>query len=117
MFNNSIIFNLEKTPGKGGKYIKSAGTYGILIHHTENEVLIKLPSKKKCYFSKYCIATLGRASNILHFLKNSGKAGINRYNNIRPTVRGETMNPIDHPMGGRTRGGKTTKNPWGKIVK
>jgi large subunit ribosomal protein L2 len=27
------------------------------------------------------------------------------------------MNPIDHPLGGRTRGGKPTKNPWGKIVK
>jgi large subunit ribosomal protein L2 len=27
------------------------------------------------------------------------------------------MNPIDHPNGGRTRGGKPRKNPWGKIIK
>jgi large subunit ribosomal protein L2 len=96
---------------KGSQYIRSAGTYGKIIHHTENEVLVKLPSKKLKYFSKYCMSTIGRSSNVLHFLKNLGKAGINRYLNVRPTVRGETMNPIDHPLGGRTRGGKPTKNP------
>jgi large subunit ribosomal protein L2 len=34
-----------------------------------------------------------------------GKAGTNRRRGIRPTVRGCAMNPIDHPHGGRTKGG------------
>ena len=27
------------------------------------------------------------------------------------------MNPIDHPNGGRTNGGRIFKTPWGKIAK
>lgn len=115
--NGVVIYNLENNPRCGTKYIKSAGTFGKIIHHTKNNVLIKLPSKNLKYFSKYCFASIGRVSNILHFMSVLGKAGASRLKNIRPTVRGETMNPIDHPMGGRTRGGKPTKNPWGKIVK
>jgi large subunit ribosomal protein L2 len=29
-------------------------------------------------------------------------------------VRGEVMNPVDHPLGGRTRGGRNVVSPWGK---
>lgn len=115
--NGTVIYNLEGTPRNGTQYIKSAGTLGKIVHHTNDKVLIKLPSKDLKYFSKYCLASIGRVSNILHFMSVLGKAGASRIKNIRPTVRGETMNPIDHPMGGRTRGGKPTKNPWGKIVK
>jgi len=113
----SLIFNLESKPNSGGKLIRAAGTFGRIINNNNNRILVKLPSKKNIYFSKFCLATIGRASNILHFLKILGKAGISRYLNIRPTVRGETMNPIDHPNGGRTRGGKPRRNPWGKIIK
>ena len=38
-----------------------------------------------------------------------GKAGRNRWRGIRPTVRGQAMNPVDHPLGGgegRTSGGR-----------
>lgn len=115
--NSLLIFNLELTPFSGGKIARSAGTFCRIILHREETVLIQLPSKKRIYISKYCLATLGRASNLLHFLKNYGKAGVIRYHNIRPSVRGETMNPVDHPNGGRTRGGKPRKNPWGKIIK
>lgn len=111
------IFNLESKPGSSGQLIRAAGTFGKVVNYSFNKVLIKLPSKKKLYFSKYCLASIGRASNILHFLKILGKAGISRHLNIRPSVRGETMNPIDHPNGGRTRGGKPRRNPWGKIIK
>jgi ribosomal protein L2 len=27
------------------------------------------------------------------------------------------MNPIDHPHGGKTRGGRPQKNIWGKLAK
>lgn len=115
--NNTVIYNIESKPNCGGRYSRSAGTFSRVIFHTEKSVLVKLPSKKLKFFSKYSLASIGRSSNLLHFLKKFGKAGAVRYLNIRPTVRGETMNPIDHPNGGRTRGGKPRKNPWGKIIK
>jgi ribosomal protein L2 len=32
-------------------------------------------------------------------------------------VRGRAQNPVDHPLGGSTRGGKYIKNIWGRLVK
>jgi large subunit ribosomal protein L2 len=32
-------------------------------------------------------------------------------------VRGEAMNPVDHPHGGRTRGGRHPVSPWGQSAK
>ena len=43
-----------------------------------------------------------------------GKAGRARWIGRRPITRGESMNPVDHPHGGRTRGGKPPVSPWGK---
>ncbi len=48
----------------------------------------------------------------MHYV--AGKAGISRLKGQRPSVKGEAMNPIDHPHGGRTRGGKLPKTLWGK---
>ena len=53
-----------------------------------------------------CRATIGEVGNEEHNLRQIGKAGANRWRGIRPTVRGETMNPVDHPLGGRTRGNR-----------
>ena len=46
-----------------------------------------------------------------------GKAGRTRWMGWRGHVRGETMNPVDHPLGGRTRGGRHPVTPWGKPTK
>ena len=59
-------------------------------------------------------------SNEFFFKNKIVKAGRNRWLNIRPTVRGVAMNPIDHPHGGgegKTSGGKTKRTPWGKPIK
>lgn len=115
--SNTIIHNIETKPFSGGKYIRSAGTYGRILFHYDNNVLVRLPTKKKIYLSKYCMATVGRLSNLSNFLLKKSKAGLNRIYNNRPRVNGEAMNPIDHPNGGRTRNGKPPKNYWGKIIK
>jgi hypothetical protein len=47
-------------------------------------------------------------------IESLGKAGANRWAGRRPKVRGEVMNPVDHPHGGRTRGGRNVVSPWGK---
>jgi large subunit ribosomal protein L2 len=49
----------------------------------------------------------------------SGKAGRTRWMGVRPTVRGMTMNPVDHPNGGgegksKSGGGRQhLTSPWG----
>jgi len=47
-------------------------------------------------------------------------AGDRRRKNRRPVVRGVAMNPVDHPHGGgegRSKGGRPSCSPWGKICK
>ena len=67
-----------------------------------------------------CRATIGEVGNEEHSLRSIGKAGANRWRGIRPTVRGISMNPVDHPMGGRTNGGggwHHPVSPWGTPAK
>lgn len=95
------IFNLEKQPGNGALYIRSAGTYGLILSKMSNGfVSVKLPSKKIQLFSQYCKATVGIVSNLENRDIILGKAGRSRWLGIRPTVRGVAMNPVDHPHGG-----------------
>ncbi len=50
----------------------------------------------------------------------SARPARNRWRGIRPTVRGIAMNPVDHPMGGRTNGGggrHHPMSPWGTPAK
>jgi large subunit ribosomal protein L2 len=61
-----------------------------------------------------CLATIGEVGNAEHELKSAGKAGASSWAGKRPKVRGEVMNPVDHPHGGRTRGGRNVVSPWGK---
>ena len=46
----------------------------------------------------------------MHKFSCLGKAGLKRYQGIRPRVSGEVMNAVDHPNGGRTKKGKPIKN-------
>ena len=64
-----------------------------------------------------CQATIGQVGNIEHENESGGKAGRSRWLGVRPTVRGSTMNPSDHPHGGgegKTGPGGNPKTPWGK---
>jgi large subunit ribosomal protein L2 len=67
-----------------------------------------------------CRAVIGEVGNEEHNLRSIGKAGANRWRGIRPTVRGISMNPVDHPMGGRGNGGggrHHPMSPWGTPAK
>src|SRR5258708_37070284 len=64
-----------------------------------------------------CQATICQVDNTEHENQSGGKAGRSRWLGIRPTVRGSTMNPVDHPHGGgegKTGPGGNPKTPWGK---
>ena len=54
---------------------------------------------------------------MVHNIEMVGKAGRKRHMGIKPTVRGVTMNPCDHPHGGgegKTGPGGHPRTPWGK---
>ena len=114
----SFIFNIELTPGKGGKIVRSAGSTAQILSHEEKYTTISLPSKEVRLIPAESFATIGQVSNIDHKTEILGKAGKTRHRGIRPTVRGTAMNPRDHPHGGGE--GKTPiglvhpKTPWGK---
>ena len=65
-----------------------------------------------------CFASVGSVSNKEHHLRVIGKAGRNRWMGKRPTVRGNAMNPVDHPHGGgegrQGRGRRRAVTKWGK---
>jgi large subunit ribosomal protein L2 len=113
----TIIHNIEMRPGRGGQMVRSAGTFAQLVGRDMGYALVRLSSGEQRLILGECMATVGAVSNPDHANISIGKAGRKRWMGIRPTVRGETMNPVDHPLGGRTRGGRTTKTPWGKIAR
>jgi len=113
----SEIHNIEAHPGHGGKYSRAAGSSSILLGLTPSSAIIQLPSSQVKHISPQCRATLGRVANPEHNQTVLGKAGASRWLGRRPVVRGEVTNPIDHPHGGKTRGGRPLKNIWGKLAK
>lgn len=113
----SEISTIEVKAGQGGKLCRSAGSYATLLGKTDKGAIIQLPSEEVKTISNQCWATEGRVSNEKNSLTKLGKAGASRWLGRRPIVRGEAMNPIDHPHGGKTRGGRPLKNIWGKLAK
>jgi len=78
---------------------------------------VRLPSGEIRRINENCYATIGQVGNIEHENVILGKAGRSRHRGIRPVNRGVTPNPVDHPNGGRTKGGKHWATPWGKPTK
>lgn len=113
----SQIFNIEKFPDSGGFYARSAGTSAVVMNVSSDVALIKLPSGKLIKVNPNVRATVGSVPLVVRNITILHKAGTSRHMNVRPRVRGEAMNPADHPHGGRTRGGKPNLTPWGKLAK
>jgi len=113
----TIIHNVELKLGKGGQMARSAGTYAQLIGKDGGYAQLRLSSGELRLVRGECYATVGAVSNPDNQNINLGKAGRNRWLGRRPSVRGIAMNPVDHPLGGRTNGGKHPVTPWGKPTK
>lgn len=113
----SIVNNVSLLENSYAKYARSAGTSCQIIQKAKISSKIRLPSGKVINVSLNGFATLGLTSNPQKKLICIGKAGTNRLNGIRPTVRGVAMNPVDHPHGGRTNSGFRKMTPWGILTK
>jgi large subunit ribosomal protein L2 len=113
----TIIHNVELKPGRGGQLARSAGSFVQLVGRDAGWAVLKLNSGETRKVRADCMASVGAVSNPDHMNQVTGKAGRTRWKGTRPTVRSITMNPIDHPNGGRTNGGKHWATPWGKPTK
>lgn len=109
----TIIHNIENKPGAGAKVTRSAGTFAQLAGKDNGYAIVRLQSGETKMFLLDCLATVGSVSNPDKKNQKLGKAGRSRWLGIRPSVRGEVMNPVDHPHGGRTRGGRIPTSPTG----
>ena len=108
------VHNIELKIGKGGQMARSAGTFAQVVAKEGEYGTLKLASSEMRLVHGNCVATIGEVGNSEHELQSHGKAGKSRWLGKRPKVRGEVMNPVDHPHGGRTRGGRNVVSPWGK---
>ncbi len=110
----TAVHNVELKPGKGGQMARSAGTSLQVVAKEGEYVTLRMASTEMRMVHGDCLGTIGEVGNAEHELISWGKAGKTRWLGRRPKVRGEVMNPVDHPHGGRTRGGRNVVSPWGK---
>jgi len=108
------VHNIELKIAKGGQLCRSAGMAAQVVAKEGEYVTVRMPSTEMRMIHGRCLATIGVVGNEEHELLSWGKAGKSRWKGRRPRVRGEVMNPVDHPHGGRTRGGRNVVSPWGK---
>jgi len=116
----TMIHNLEVVPGGGGKLVRSAGNAAQLMAKESEYCQVKMPSGEMRLLHGRCRASIGSVSNSEHENMKIGKAGRARWLGVRPTNRGVSMNPIDHPHGGgegKSSGGGHPRTPWGVPTK
>jgi large subunit ribosomal protein L2 len=113
----TTIHCVEMLPGKGAQIARSAGASVQLLAREGAYAQLRMHSGEIRRVHVDCRATIGSVGNEEHNLRSFGKAGAKRWRGIRPTVRGEVMNPVDHPHGGRTRGNRHPVSPWGTPTK
>lgn len=115
----SVIHNIELSPGRGGKLVRSAGLSAQLMARSNGYVTLRMPSGEVRMINENCRATFGAVSNPERNLRVEGKAGRSRWKGIRPTVRGTAMNPVDHPHGGGEgkHNGYLPQTPWAMYTK
>ncbi len=99
------IYNIEGSPGDGGKYVRSSGLAASIVSIDKSKAMVRLPSGRQKVFSPRCRATIGIVSGGGRPEKPFLKAGA-VFHHVRgkarkwPVVRGAAMNACSHPHGG-----------------
>ena len=114
----TFVYAIEIKPGAGAVLVRSAGAYAEVVAQDAGYTHLRLPSTEVRKIIDSAWASVGEVSNEEHRLVVFGKAGRSRWKGIRPTVRGNAMNPVDHPHGGgegrQGRGHRRARTIWGK---
>ncbi|KAK7865329.1 hypothetical protein R5R35_007412 [Gryllus longicercus] len=80
----TVVHNVEKFPGEGGKYGLSAGTFCTILRHLGDRIIVQLSSKREVSLARECMATVGRVSNVIHNQIPIGSAQRSRELGNRP---------------------------------
>jgi len=112
----TTVFNIEGSPGDGGKYCRTTGTFGKVVAKTDKVISILLPSRKIKEFHINCRATLGIVAGAGRKDKPFLKAGTMAfYRNARkkryPHMSGSAQNAVDHPFGNKRSSRKSKARP------
>lgn len=104
--DGTYVFNIERTPGDGGKIVRAAGSFASVVSKDKTGVIIRLPSKKVISLLGECRAQLGIVCGGGRLEKPLIKAGKAHYkykaqNKLWPVVRGVHMAAYSHPHGGK----------------
>ncbi len=117
------VYNIEGSPGDGGKYVKASGLTATIVSIDKTRAMIRLPSGAQKAFSPRCRATIGivagggrpekpflRAGAVWHSVSGTAQKW--------PVVRGTAMNACSHPHGGHSHKPKTSSrnDPPGRKV-
>lgn len=101
----TLVYNIERLPGDGGKFVRSSGGYATVISHTPNQTVVKMTSGKTVYLDSRCRCTVGVVAAGGRTEKPFVKAG-ERFRLMKakghkyPLVRGVSMIAAVHPHGG-----------------
>ncbi|MCX8194195.1 MAG: 50S ribosomal protein L2, partial [Candidatus Pacearchaeota archaeon] len=99
------IYNIETTPGLGGKLVRTSGLSAKIIKKEVSGVVILLPSKKEKIFNPNVRATVGIVAASGRIEKPFVKAGKKLYmkkakgGKVYPRTSAVKMNAVDHPFG------------------
>ena len=101
---NTTVFNLEITPGDGGKITRCGGGYATIIKKDSNYVILLMASKKEIILNKDNRATIGIIAGQGRKLKPLLKAGKKHHmmkarNKLWPRTSAIKVNAVDHPFG------------------
>ena len=101
----TMICNIEKRAGDGGKFARSGGTYGVVMAHRDSTTVVQLPSGKTIEVDSRARATVGIVAGGGRVEKPFVKAGDKDHRAKAkawkyPKVRGKAMSPYAHPHGG-----------------
>jgi len=99
------IYNIELSPGDGGKLVRAGGSSATIVSHGTNKTVIRLPSGQFKSIPSTCRATIGAVAGGGRKDKPFLKAGkkhiaLRVKGKQHPVVRGVAMNPVAHPHGG-----------------
>lgn len=112
------IYNIESSPGDGGRFVRSSGGFARIVTKTKDKIIVRLPSNKTKDFRPECRAVIGIISGSGRTEKPFLKAGTHFFklksrNKYWPIVSGTSMNAVAHPFGGRSSAhkGRPTQAP------
>ena len=120
------IYNVERSPGDGGKLVHAPGGYAVVSARERDIVYVKMPSKKVLELQSTCRAQVVIACGGGRLERPMLKAGLNHFkkhaqNRKWPVNRGVHMSAYTHPFGGKQhhkgRGSATSRGaPPGRKV-